>query len=103
MKTRKLPDDDLWTIKMFSDDGWKELNKKLKGITPHSSEEKLADGFLDFQIIWLDDHDFDMEIQEPSKVKDGKYYYLNNDEWVWTKEDLMESLLTRYCDYLEGD
>lgn len=74
------------TIDMFSKEGWKEVHKKCRHITPNDSDRELADGFIDFQIIWYDDNDL-------------IYEDFNDEE----REELENDLLHRYTDYLLHD
>lgn len=105
---KKIKLDDVWSVKMFSPEGWKQIHKILKDVRPYSDERTLADGFIDFFTIWMEDHDLDCDLHTPKMKKiNGKPVYVyfddNTDTEVYFDRDLLDSLIIRYSECLLGD
>lgn len=106
---REIEDHQVYSIRMFSDEGWKELHKRCGDIAPGVDEETLADGFIDFQLIWIDDNELMIRIDEPDEVRRGIEIFYNEytDEYVYWRRNgnksLFNTLIDRWCDYLIRD
>jgi len=73
----------VWTIDMFSKDGWKRVHEACAHISSSSDDIELADAFIEYQNIWYEDNDL----------------Y----EWDVSEDKVRDILLTRFSDYLLGD
>lgn len=76
------------TIKMFSKEGWKEVNENqcIKVCTPYSFDRDLGDGFVSFQQIFYEDNNLGW-----------------GDLTEKQEEDLEGLLVNRFSEYLIGD
>lgn len=84
MNNLKAAMDKIQTIDMFSKDGWEEVHKACKGVTTDSDDIELANGFIDFTIVWFKDNNIgDLDGVEEQNIHD--------------------LLLPRYTDYLIHD
>lgn len=102
---KQIPDEKVWTSKMFSKEGWKRVHEACGNIRyyGHPSDE-LSDGFTDFIIIWLEDNEFDIEPENPIITKNRKDIFWMEDDYLYYFDgDLHKALLDRYVDYLQGD
>ena len=92
MSELKTVMDKIYTLDMFSKEGWEEVRKKCGGVREmndrgSATDAYLADAFIDFQVIWCDDNFVD-------------YWEDFNDN---QRTALDAILLTRYSDYLLHD
>lgn len=83
--------DKIYSINMFSGNGWDEVSEKCGTIKNKSrvgaaSDIELADGFIDFQDIWY--YDNDVVYEELTEKQ---------------QNSIEEILLTRWSDYLLDD
>jgi len=65
---KEIDQDLVWSIKMFSDEGWKTIHKRVKS-NSDSDADSLANGFIEFLNVWLEDNGFYIEIESPEKDK----------------------------------
>lgn len=100
--------DTVWTSKMFSRETWSYLRKKLGNIS-HYDEMALADGFTLFIQKWMEEHDFNFDVENPFKEKwtGSKRFQHFHDEYDGTEYrfegNLYKALLDRWVDFLEND
>lgn len=100
----EIPQELVLSIKMFPDEGWKQLNKDLKGLGSNSSDLELADGFLTFQLTWLEFNGFEILPDSPAEIRGQNYIYFDEgDIYRYYKGDLYEELANRFSEYLLGD
>jgi hypothetical protein len=105
----EISDEIVWSIKMFSPEGWDRLHKIIKklGVTRYSGQDRLADGYSEFIQIWLEDNGFCFDEHNPDTVKYNKEIFwceCDNEYYSWQRgRSLYQDLVTRYSEYLLGD
>jgi len=102
--------DKLMSSEMLGKWGWGEVRKAVKegSIPPNGDvyDEYLADGFIEFQNIWMDDNAIDiMCLQDPNEIRNGReiFYDETGDSYCYFNGDLYKELLERYIEVLIGD
>jgi len=105
---KKIDVDRIYTYQMFSKEGWKEVNRLCDDVreNQHNIDNiALADGFMDFVMTWLDDNDFNMDIENYETDRNKFIYYNDGDdeEYYTEGKTLEDMLLDRWADYLLYD
>lgn len=96
--------DNIYSSKMFSKSGWKELSQALRDVSVHSDQDELANFFQEFIEIWMDDNNLSIDLEDHF-VKNEKYVYFDeiSGDSISTTQKLEDILLERFTDYVEGD
>jgi len=105
----KISEDKLFSSKMLSKEGWKQLNEVVpRRKYRHADCEKLADGLVEFIEIWLDNNDYFIDFYnfDIKQLKSGTvfiYYDDVIDKYRYYRGNLEDDLTTRFSEYLLGD
>lgn len=104
---QEIESDQVWSINMFTESGWKELHKACRGVTRHSSGEKLSEGFSEFLRIWQEDNGLIIDVSYPDETRNKVevFYEEDGDRYVFYRfeKSLLEDLMMRWSEYLLGD